>query len=86
MERQFLHSESALIRKLSCLVYCAATLVATIFWAAYARVDDPFPARWVWAVFGAVPIWWIAAGVGLRLVRLVERRERQRGHQRGVVR
>jgi hypothetical protein len=81
VERQFLHSDSSLIRKLSCIAYCAATLVAAVFWAAAAPIDDPSPVRWVGAAIGAVPVWWVVAGLGLRLVRMVERLERRSSHR-----
>lgn len=86
MERQFLHSDSSLIRKLSCIAYCSATLAATVSWAVLARIDDPSPSRWIGAVFGALFVWWIVAGIALRLVRLVERFERRSPHWSGVSR
>jgi hypothetical protein len=75
MERQFLHSDSALIRRLSCLAYCVATAVATLLLVRVAGIGRPSPMRWVGGIFQALFVWWIAAGIALRLVRLVERFE-----------
>ena len=73
MDGKFLHSESAMIRKLSCVAYCLATIAATLVWAGVTRVGRSSPVWWIGAVPEALLVWWIVAGVALRLVRLVER-------------
>lgn len=81
MERQFLHSENAMTRKLSCAAYCVATMVATLAWVASAGIAHPSPARWIGGLFPALLVWWIVAGIALRLVRLAERLGRRSADQ-----
>jgi hypothetical protein len=71
MEGRFMHSPDAGVRRRSAVVYCAATGVSTFAFAGWGGLDHLGAARFVDAaglVLAVLPLWWIAAGIGLRIV------------------
>ena len=69
---RYLDSPDPAIRRWSTVAYCMATAVATLAWSGGGGLDAVSDGRLIEAVvllLVALPVWWIVAGVGLRIVR-----------------
>jgi uncharacterized membrane protein len=82
-EPRYLHSPDPRIRRWSAIVYAMATGAATLAWAGWGGLDALGEARILtaaWLVIVALIVWFVVAGIGLRIVRSAERRERTAAH------
>jgi hypothetical protein len=82
----FLDAPEAWIRRAATAAYCVATAAAAIAWTANGSLDALRRGDW-FVPLATLPIallvWWIVAGIGLRVVRSVaERRDRGSAHAR----
>ncbi len=78
---KFLDSADPFVRRLSAAAYATATGAGAVAWTASGGLDALRDGKVLLAIADAVvglPIWWIVAGVGLRLVRRIESRRRER--------
>ena len=77
MGSQFLHSPNPSIRRLSAVVYAVATGIAALAWAAWGGLDDLRVRAYLQAgalILESLLVWFVVAGLGLRAVRLRDRR------------
>jgi hypothetical protein len=75
-EGRYLHSPDPRIRRWSAVAYSVASATAGIAWAASGSVNDLTAGRYLAAVtrvFPALLVWFVLAGIGLRVVRRRER-------------
>ena len=73
----FLHAPERRVRRAASVVYAVATGLAVAVWfqtGGWVALDDRLWLRAAGAVLPSVLAWWIAAGMGLRLVRAFDRR------------
>jgi hypothetical protein len=78
VEPQFLHSPDPSIRRLSAVVYALATGIAVLAWAAWGGLDELSGGSHLRAralILGSLSVWFVVAGIGLRAVRLRDRRQ-----------
>lgn len=79
---RYLRSPDRRIRRWSAVPYCAATAAATLAWAAW-PASTPTPTDGGSSPPGIVvvslPLWFVAAGIGLRLVGVGEMELARRG-------
>jgi len=74
---QFLHSPDPSIRRLSAVVYAVATGIAVLAWAAWGGLDELRGGHFLQAggwILESLLVWFVVAGIGLRAVRLRDRR------------
>jgi hypothetical protein len=74
---QFLHSPDPSIRRLSAVVYSVATGIAVLAWAAWGGLVDLGGGLFLQAgasILESLLVWFVVAGIGLRAVRVRERR------------
>jgi hypothetical protein len=66
------------VRRWSAVAYSIATGAATLAWSAWGGLDALRDDKWLEALAGLVttglPVWLVAAGIGLRIVRRFARR------------
>jgi hypothetical protein len=77
MGSRFLHSPDPSIRRMSAVVYAVGTGIAVFVWAAWSGLDVLRGGRYLQAVGLAIEsasVWSVVAGIGLRAVRLRDRR------------
>jgi hypothetical protein len=77
VEPQFHHSPDPSIRRLSAVVYALATGIAVLAWAAWGGLDDVRGGAYVDGtalILESLLVWFVVAGLGLRAVRLRDRR------------
>jgi hypothetical protein len=78
VEPQFLHSPDPSIRRLSAVVYALATGIAVLAWAAWGGLDELRGGSYLRAgalILESLLVWFVVAGIGLRAVRLRDRRQ-----------
>jgi hypothetical protein len=91
MEAHYLHSSDPRIRRWSAGAYSVASAAAGVVWAA-AGLDELRAGRLIGAIAALLPallVWFVVAGIGLRMVRWRERTSRPeskpaRGSVRGT--
>jgi hypothetical protein len=76
-DHRYHHSPDRTIRTWSAVALCGATAAASIAWTVWGgleAVGDGRIPEAVWLVAVASIVWFVVAGIGLRLVRVAERR------------
>ena len=79
IEAEYLDSKDPRVRRWTAVVFCVATAAATVAWAVWDGIEAVTDGHWltaVWTVVVSVSVWWVVAGIGLRIVRSLAR---QRG-------
>jgi hypothetical protein len=74
---QFLHSTDPSIRRQSAFVYALATGVAVLAWAAWGGFDEVRASHYLavgWLIVESLLVWFVATGIGLRAIRVRDRR------------
>ena len=77
MGSQFLHSPDPSIRRLSAIVFAAATGIAVLAWAVWGGLVELRGGNYLQAgarILVSLLLWFVVAGIGLRVVRVRDRR------------
>jgi hypothetical protein len=74
---QFLHPTDPSIRRLAAFVYTVATGISALAWAAWGGFDELRASHYLvvgWLIIKSLLVWFAAAGIGLRAIRVRVRR------------